>query len=117
MIKRLPGPMPCMSPSGMSNTRSSRKPTTSAGTVPRPSSRVTSQTSPTDVNGPVPSITMPTAWATRPVIAIDSICSNRSVSFTGFTFAQGFPDAEQLGLEGRVDQPARGVDQATAAQH
>ena len=39
-------------PSGISSTRSPRKPTTSAMTLPSPSSRVTSQISPMEVTGP-----------------------------------------------------------------
>ena len=62
----VPGPIPSISPSGISSVRCPRKPTTSAGTGSCPRSPLTRQTSPTSACSPVASITRPIRSDTRP---------------------------------------------------
>src|SRR4051812_23427766 len=65
-VTGLPGPMPAISPSGMSSVRRARKPTTSAGTGGRPRPVPISQTSPTSTSRPEASTMSPIRSETRP---------------------------------------------------
>src|SRR5690349_16401925 len=58
--------MPCISPSGMSSVRPSRKPTTSAGTGRRVRPADTVHSSPTSACRPVASTTRPIRFVIRP---------------------------------------------------
>ena len=63
---RVPGPIPCSSPRGISSVRPSRKPTTSAATAARLRSVPTRQTSPTSACSPVASMIRPIRLLTKP---------------------------------------------------
>ena len=63
----LPISMPCRSPKGISSTRCSEKPTTSASVTPRPPRAWISQISPTRASGPVDSSVSPTKRTMRPM--------------------------------------------------
>ena len=63
---RVPGPMPCSSPSGISSVRPSLKPTTSADTAARLRSVPTRHTSPTSACTPVASMISPIRLLTKP---------------------------------------------------
>src|SRR3954471_5665717 len=117
-----PGAMPCRSPSGMSRVRPERKPTTSAGTVPRPRPARTSQTSPTSASSPVASTIRPMRSLTRPRRRCRServTCSPSSASRSAtreFIF-EHLAGALQLGLQGGVDLALGGAHDGAPAGH
>ena len=59
-------------------------------------------------------MTIPTAWATRPVTDNGSIFSRRSLSFTGIPSSQGFTQPQELCIQRRIDQQTLRLDQTPA---
>src|SRR3954451_3761969 len=117
-----PGASPCRAPSGMSRVRPARKPTTSAGTVPRPRPARTSQTSPISASSPVASTIRPMRSLTRPRRRCRServTCSPSSVrrSATRELIFEDLAGALQLGLQGGVDLSLGGAHDGAPARH
>src|SRR4051794_11011357 len=138
-----PGPMPCISPSGISSVRPERKPTTSAGIVRQPPVRAsrpvrTSQTSPTSASRPVASTISPIRSMTRPwrrcrsarETARPSPASRWTTSAPGASTApprprtspgtqlvlQALARPRELGLQRRVDLALDRADDRAAAR-
>src|SRR4051812_31868842 len=127
-----PGPMPCISPSGMSSVRPERKPTTSAGIVVQPPlwpSRPvrTSQTSPTSASRPVASTISPIRSLTRPWRRCRSAretarpsWATRSRTASGIAALlrrQHLAHTRELGRQRRVDLALERADDRAAARH
>ena len=72
-----PAAIPPSSPSGISSTLASRKPTASASTGCAVRRYVIDAVSPIAIGGPLDSITVPITWLTLPLVRIKS-ASNRS---------------------------------------
>src|SRR3954471_2669705 len=131
-----PGPMPCISPIGMSSVRPERKPTTSAGRVVQPpvtASRPvrTSQTSPTSASRPVASTISPMRSLTRPCRRCRSArptarpsSSRRPAGDSGSASSaiaqlllEHLAGAGQLGGQGGVDLALDRADDRPATPH
>src|SRR3954470_3112515 len=128
-----PGPMPCISPSGISSVRPAREPTTSARTVRQPPVRAsrpvrTSQTSPTSASRPVASTIRPMRSLTRPwrrcrsarATARPRPATRAATSASGMGVAEllleDLAGAGQLGVQRGVDLALEGAhDRAAAA--
>src|SRR4051812_46005765 len=124
-----PGPIPCISPNGISSVRPERKPTTSAGIVVQPPvapSRPvrTSHTSPTSASSPVASTINPMRSLTRPCRRCRSTRatarvsrSTRSSVVVTQALLEHLAGAVQLRGERRVDLALHRPHDRAAARH